>query len=972
MKKTAGPLRGLLALGASTIVLGMALNGAAAQTNVAPASEPSPIVPSPAPRGPAQSPAESQVAQAAPAAEGETLLEEIIITGFRGSLLSALNAKRNATGVVDVINAEDIADFPDLNLAESLQRVPGVAIDRDGGEGRSITVRGLSADFTRVRLNGLEALATTGGKDGSGGANRGRGFDFNVFASELFSSLTVRKSQSAEVEEGSLGATVDLQTARPFNYDDFVFATSGQIGYNDLSKEKDPRGTLLISDTFLDDKIGVLASVAYTKRNTLEEGSSTGRWENPAIAGNSAGPFAGAATLPANNAWHPRIPRYGRLTYDQDRLGATGAIQIRPWEGTQIDLDVLYANLDGTRQEEYLEVISFSRNAAAGGNAQTSVINPRIDDRGNLVAGTFNGVDVRTEQRIDELETEFTQYSIGLEQELTETLTFRGVAGWSKSVQDNPVQTTLSLERYNVQNYRYDFSDPNLPFFDYGFDVTNPANYVFSPSNRLVNNGPVVGDASLIRMRPNKTENTFATYRGDLEWETNEWLTLKSGVTYKDYTFDTEEFRRFATVNPFGGPTQTEAAVALPAGVTVADISELVTGFGRNLGMPEGTPSSFVVPSIARVADILGIYCNCVNQFGDFRLSIDNQRGANRSVDEKSLGGYLQADFETELAGMPFRGDLGVRIVRTELASTGFTGTALFTVEREYTNTLPAMNLVLEPTDDVFVRFGAAKVLSRPQLPALAPGGAINNNAQTLNIGNPFLEPIKSNTVDLSFEWYPDRESLVSLGLFYKDIKTYIQRITETIPYSQTGQPASLLSGNNTPDTVFTVQRDANTEGGPLKGFEISVQRPFDFLPEPFDGFGGIVNLTYVDSQIEYVVGTNQTVDEQLVNLSPLSFNATLYYEKDGFSARISGAFRDEYLTGVPGGNGNALRGKASTFNLDFSASYEVTEQITVSFEAINLTDQFDERWVGDPDRKNLESYEHTGRQFYLGASYRY
>ena len=142
----------------------------------------------------------------------------VVVTGFRQSLTAALGAKRKDTGIVDVIVAEDIADFPDQNLAESLQRIPGVAIDRDAGEGRQITVRGLGGDFTRVRLNQLEALATTGGTDSSGGANRSRAFDFNVFASELFNRLTVRKSASAEVDEGSLGATVDLQTARPFDY----------------------------------------------------------------------------------------------------------------------------------------------------------------------------------------------------------------------------------------------------------------------------------------------------------------------------------------------------------------------------------------------------------------------------------------------------------------------------------------------------------------------------------------------------------------------------------------------------------------------------------------------------------------------------------------------------------------------------------------------------------------------------------
>ncbi len=932
-------------------------------------------------------------AQGQQATDGQ--LEEIVVTGFRGSLASAINKKKNENDIVDVVNAEDIGKFPDTNLAESLQRIPGVSIDRDGGEGRSITVRGLGAQFTRVRLNGLEALATTGGKDGSGGANRGRGFDFQVFASELFNSLTVRKSASAETEEGSLGATVDLQTARPFDYNKFVFTTAGKIGYNDLSKSKDPRGTLLVSDTFADGKIGALVSVAYAQTNRLEEGSSTGRWERGidtigTIGTNGNGSatsnflFGGPGTtttntptnraLPEQSAWHPRIPRYGRLDYDQDRLGVTSALQFKPFETTQIDLDLLYANLKGTRQEQYLEVISFSRNTGAGGMGGTTVVNAKYDDMGNLIAGTFNGVDVRTEQRLDELETKFLQYSVGLNQEFTDTFRFKGQAGWSSSKQDNPVQTTLSLDAYNVNGYSYDFTgNKNLPSFNYGFDVTDPSKYLFSPSTRLSKTGGVVGDQSLIRMRPNKTDNEFRTFRGDFEWDANDWLQLQAGGIFKKYDFTTVEQRRYATIDPYGNGTATltEAAVALPAGTTVASISDLVTGFGRHLGMPDGTPTSWVVPSIDKVAQILDIYCNCKNAYGDFRLDKSNQLGANRSAGEKSRSFYVQADFNTELAGMPVRGNIGVRQVKTELTSVGYVGTTPVTIEREYNNTLPALNVTLEPVDDFLMRFGAAKVMARPDLPNLTPGGSINNNALTLSIGNPYLEPIKADTLDLSFEWYPEKETLISVGLFYKNIKTYIQSVSETVAFKDTGLPSVLLANGNTVDSVFTVTRAQNTSGGPLKGLEISIQKPFTFLPPPFDNFGGIANFTYVKSDIDYLVGKN-TVTEALVGLSPKSFNATLYYEVEGFSARVSGSFRDQYLTQISPGNNNDIRGKASTFNLDASVSYDVTDQVSVTFEAINLTDQFDERWVGTSSRQNLEEYVHYGRQFFLGAKYKY
>ena len=178
---------------------------AQAQTGATPASE------------------QPQTSQAATSDEGEA----IVVTGFRGSLARALNMKQRENASTDSILAEDIGKFPDLNLAESIQRIPGVALQRDGGEGRQITVRGLGPQFTRVRINGMEALTTAGGADASGGTNRSRSFDFNIFASDLFNSITVRKTAEAITEEGSLGATVDLRTARPFDYHGFTLTALG-------------------------------------------------------------------------------------------------------------------------------------------------------------------------------------------------------------------------------------------------------------------------------------------------------------------------------------------------------------------------------------------------------------------------------------------------------------------------------------------------------------------------------------------------------------------------------------------------------------------------------------------------------------------------------------------------------------------------------------------------------------------------
>lgn len=926
-------------------------------------------------------------AQQAPAAAGDEI-ETVVISGYRESLQQALELKREKTGIAEVITADDIADFPDLNLAESLQRMPGVQIDRDGGEGRSINVRGLSADFVRVQLNGMEALATTGGRDGR--ANRNRQFDFNVFASELFRSITVLKSQNARDDEGSLGATVQLETAKPFDYEGFTMAAGVQMSHNDLAGENDPRGTLLVSNRWLDGRLGALVSVAYSQRNTYEEGLSTGRFRVPGDDGCVPTRVAGVITsyvnttrcyqsvgtitnasgavltgLPAQQAaWsaaHPRIPRYGRIGYDRERLGVTAAFQFETEGGTRFTLDNLYAKLDQTRSEEFLEVISFARETGAQGFRAVDLVSGRVDGNNTLVQGTFNDVDVRTEQRIDILETAFRQHTLDVAHDFSDTLRLTAKVGTSRAVGKNPQQTTLSLERYDVDGYSYDFSDAQNPSFNYGFDVNNPANWVYSSSTAL-------GDASLIRLRPNETVNTYDNARFDVEWKASDKLTVSAGASYKEFGFEVAEFRRANE-----GVPASVTALLNSRGIAQSAYTTRFTGFGRGMSLPAGTDTSWVIPSIDALNSIIDFNCNCVNEWGDFTLT--PFAGETRSATEKSTVAYVQLDWSTELGGMPFRGNLGVRYVETRLSSTGILNTSATTVKHKYKDTLPALNLTLEPFENFLVRFAAAKTLARPALNALTPGGSIDTSPPgfSLNTGNPFLAPIRSNNYDLSFEWYPYEEALFSIALFKKDVKSFVQRLVQTVPYSETGFPDSLLGPGVTPADLFQVTTFINTPGGPLKGVELTVQTPFTFLKGPLAGFGTQLTYSRITSEVEYITNptTLATVTQPIIGQSPKSFSATLYYARGPFEARASATYRDEYLTTVPAQSGNDVEGKASTMNIDFSASWAFSEQFEVSFEAINLTDAYDDRWINSV-RKNPLNYEHTGREFVLGARYKF
>ncbi|MGN6421784.1 MAG: TonB-dependent receptor [Asticcacaulis sp.] len=944
--------------------------------------------------------AQDKAAQAttSPAANDDSTL--VIVTGFRGSLQSALSAKRRDDGIVDVIKSEDIAQFPDNNLAEALQRIPGVAIDRDGGEGRTITVRGLGPDFTRVRLNGMEALATSGGKDSSGGANRGRGFDFNVFAAELFQSVTVRKAPEASTEEGSLGATVDLQAPHPFDYKGFAMAASLEEGYNTLSKNSSPRGSFLISNRWDDGKLGWLFSVSSSTKTQYEEGPSTTRWENGAYnAQTSAHRFAGYSTdggatfidipqpkqkstadkdlsdlsgeaLAVTSALHPRIPRYGRLTYDQKRLGMTTSFQMKPNPGTLITIDGLYSDFQANRDEQYLEAISFSRSGA--GLPNTYVYDYTINDMGDMIKGSFNNVDIRTENRHDELRTQFAELATTWDQEIGDHLKLKGYVGASRSVQNNPVQTTLSFDAYDVQGYSYDFTNQNAPAFTYGksngCDVNQACYWSMSDSTAQ-------GDASLVRQRPNQTRNNFHTASFSGVYDFFNGLKLQAGVQTKTYDFHTREARSMDSKEAL----TSDAAAAMISG-NIDAYSQSISAFG----------TTWLMPDLGKIDNAIHFTCNCVNGYGDFRLLEDSAKAApfNQSAREKDNSAFVQVDFKHDLFGIPFRGNVGVRQVETNQRVTGIdvnkAGTEFtpVSVSRSYKDTLPSLNVTAEPIDNLLVRFAASKVMARPTMQSLVPNATLDLTASTPTYsgGNPYLNPIRATDYDFNVEWYPNKDALISAGFFYKDITSYIQTLSYTSTLDALGLDPSQYDGFDG-GTSVTVKNPVNTPGGILRGWEFNMQDTFSFLPAPFDKFGGIFNYTHVDSQISYYTSASSTkgvIKDNLLGMSPNSWNATLYYENSVFSARISASHRDDYLQKLMPGSGAAFQGKKGLTDFDAQASYKINKHLQITLKAINLTNNANDSFdyyntdFGNTDPAAILEYLKSGTQYYLGARYKF
>jgi TonB-dependent receptor len=915
-----------------------------------------------------------------------TEVGEVVVTGFRGSLAKALNTKRSSSVAVDAILAEDIGKFPDLNLSESIQRIPGVALARDGGEGRQISVRGLGATFTRVRINGMEALASTGSSDASGGSNRTRSFDFNVFASDLFSAITVAKTAEAAQEEGSLGSTVDLQTGRPFDTPGFKLAASAQAAYNQLSGKTGPRVAGLISNTFLNDTVGVSVSAAYSQRDTIEEGSSTVRWATNAGSfspGFESAPAGGPTLAQLNSAFHPRFPRYDHYDNHNERLGLTASLQWKPSDRTLISLDGLYADLKATRREYYLEAPSFSTGGACTtanrptncGLADFNVLSGTVEN-GILTKATFNDVDLRTENRFDILETEFKQITLKAEHEFSDKLSVSLLAGHGKSFQDNPFQTTLSFDKFNIQGYGYDYSDNRHPGLTYGTtDVTDSSGWVLRE----------------LRQRKITASNAYDTAKFAVKYALNDALKLSAGLDYKKYEFITTELRR---VDAAGSTANVEVftasqIAALNAISPVSNYSTLAHLNGKGLGIPAGTPTTWLVPDLEKFYQLFNV--NDQTALGGlFKLGTAPALTNNKGVSEEDKGAFVQADFNTAIHDIPLRGNVGVRYVKTSQESSGYAFVGGQTVpiiaNRSYSDTLPSANLVVEPYDNLLLRFSAAKVMARAELVQISPGAAFNVAGATraVTAGNPNLQPIRSTNYDIAGEWYFQPGSLLSVALFEKNISTFVQNVTTNQPYQ--GNPFGLpdsaavaACGNQTTDcntttTTWAFSAPVNTPGGKLKGFEVNYQQAFKFLPGLLANTGVLLNYTSVIAKVNYVNGAGVTVARQnLTNLSPHSYNATLYYEDARISTRVSAAYRSRYLTAVPGADTTAIapiayQGTNATLNIDASLQYTINPHLKLTLEGVNLTDEWQDQFIGE---QNLESvYHHTGREFIVGVRY--
>ncbi len=870
----------------------------------------------------AASAAHAQTSTTAPAAD--TAESEIVVTGIRGSLREAIDAKRDLSVIADVVTAEDVGKFPDKNVAEALQRVPGIVVNREFGEGERVSLRGTAPNLTKTLLNGhsvatadwfiLDQVAST------------RSFNYLTLPAEIIGRLEVYKSPQADVEEGGVGGTINVITRNPLDLDPLTLSASAQAAYSDLSGKVDPQVSGLISWKNADETFGVLVGAIYQKRRTRRDGLE--------IFGYRSFPVGGG-----QSALVPTLIGSTMFEQDRERYGANIGIQFRPSDELEINITGLYSrfNADNFNQN----YIAWGEQALAGGGTiSNAVVRDGVAVSGNIASATggTTGFGVVYDAIDRQAVAKTVSADFDLTYRPTDSLSVHFKAGWTKANGDTSNENFI------------EFAGPGA----FSYDLTSGRPEVSFSNPNPLNPAGIRPDFARIQSVTNDDEEKYFYLDVEKEVEWGPLTALKFGVKYTDHDRVAE---RFAT----NGGVFTPGLRCNGVACTSADFatgSGMPGDFLDNIASP-GTLTDYWRVDPAKLRAIYGASTSPSND----RFLVP---GNTYSINEKAWGGYGLAKF----GGEGWRGNVGVRVITTDQASDGyiigganpeftnpFGGFTPSTAKRSYTDILPSANLSVDLSPQVVLRFAAGKTVTRPDFVDITPGVDLNGTLLTGRGGDPNLDPYRANQYDLSIEWYPDRETIVALAAFYKDIQSYIVNTTSTevlpgvfVPGSQPAGCVAAGGGNpNLFNCPYQINRRSNGDGGRNQGFEFQVSRPI------WGGFGAVVNYTYSDAKANN--------GDPIPGNSKHSLNLTGYYENDLVSARLSYNYRSKFFIDI---DRAAPLNQAALSSLDASVSVNITDNIALTADAINLTNEKIEQYSGTRDRPRA-IYD-NGRQFYVGA----
>jgi iron complex outermembrane receptor protein len=910
-------------------------------------------------------------------AQESVQLEEIVVSGIRAGIESAIAAKRENTSIVEAVTAEDIGKLPDTSIAESIARLPGITSQRAEGRASAISLRGTDPGFTTALLNGREVVST--------GDNRS--VEFDQYPSELLNSVLVYKTPDSQLVGQGLAGTIDLRTVRPLDYGSqaLVFNIRGEMNDNgNLGADSDDMGyrvSLSYIDQFADGKVGL--ALGYARLDSPLSTAGFGTYEpwEPRGAGGAA---SCGSDSPADCVNNPGVAQGNYTTNGMKiradmgstvRDGFMAALQFEPNDFYSGVIDLYYSTMQQTNNARSLEVNlgGYPGPCCDGifpagtvfGYSDTTVKNDTV------VAGTINSVVPLARNFLFETDDEI--FATGWRSD------FKLSDNWSLAADISYSKATREQDQFELQGqYRplpANGTDPRniydtgvfqlrgtsgMPSLSFGLDYADP---------NAVQVGPTIYGAGYSKAP--EVEDELTAFRLDATRYLDMWgfESVSFGANYSDRTKD--KISPETGLNTIGGGYYAldDQYLLRPMNLNYADAGQALAW---------------------RVMPVLREYFDPV-VYGD-PTTLTYLAGKYWDVEEKVITGYLRGELNHEISdSVTLRGNVGVQVIDTDQSSRSFrvdqSDNSVYGVSGgdTYTDVLPQLNLAFLLPNEQAIRVGVAKEMARARMDQLKateesgydfftglPGG---------NGGNPELEPWRAWAYDISYEkYFAGGEGYVSVAGFYKDLESYIYTQTNT-EYSFDELYAA------TPDVLFppgvekqltgSFSQPVNGQGGYLWGLELAASVPFGMFADALEGFGAIVSYSYTDSDIT-IAGNISSVANSSIPLPGLSedvWNATLYYEKYGFGARIATRYRSEYIGEVTNfANDRALRYVDSDMITDLQLSYLFSggamEGVQLLFQVNNLTN---EPYVAySQDKQRLLDYQEYGTQYLLGVNYRF
>ncbi|EGF89679.1 tonB-dependent receptor family protein [Asticcacaulis biprosthecium C19] len=861
------------------------------------------------------------------------------VRGIRRGIKQSLDIKRQSIGVVDSIASEDLGKLPDQNVAESLQRIPGVTIERNRGEGRYVSVRGFGPKFNAVTVNG-RTLATD---------NNGREFSFDVIPSEVISGADVYKSPQANVNGASIGATIDVRTLRPLDQPK-AFSAAASIGstYAELADSWNPEAAGVVSWRNADRNFGIAVAATFSDQEVRDDEftigaghvkrSSTDSYYN---AGGVAGARLGPNVAPFTGVSMPSNLSPFFFVRQKSMAGLNGALQWKPTERLTIGVDALYAKAEITEDQTGL-AYDFS-----GGTLVEQVVQGK-----EAVYQRYQGGFVDQILQHDTRNVTTTLLGVNANFRATDTLTLSFDLSSSKAERRGKENNHFTTIRRKNMDLWFDRRNGS-PIYDYGFTSPNYSNASTNPAG-ITAHYYIWGGGSDI-------DDKIDEAKFDAKWAPEGDVTLFAGIASQ---------KRVKTITAFSTPGGEQCAYCgsdrvLPQSLFFnTDMNFFASHDGNIIRDWVGYDPLAVIKQVDTFATQDG------KAFDPGRFDA----AGSSVVDEKVMLGYIMSDIRADLGGMPLSVNAGIRVEDTKYTSSGASRTVLSAVpngagqniitlspiipvsfEGKYTDILPSLNAKLGVTDDLILRFAASRVITRPTLSDLSPRQTIQTNPgnETIRRGNPDLQPFRAAQIEGGVEWYFDRLSLLSFAAFYKNIDSFVTLTTTPQKVDQ---------------VTFQVTVPTNGKGATVKGFELGYRQVFGNLPAPFDGLGVQTSFTYAESNANYTNAV-ANVSYGLEGLSKYSYSVIGFYEKGPVQARLAYTWRDKFLAVASGRNGEPEYFDAYG-QLDAGVSYDVSENFTVYLDGLNLTDTNEFIYSVTPDR--TKEYRTTGKRISAGVRYRF